>query len=88
MRFYPFGSSSLNQTFNPSAATTASIAQFAASASFGIRAVSASFAIIGVPGLDGAPATCSYTPGSTGDIGLVGLGGNSGGVSVTVPNPV
>lgn len=87
MRFYPFGSSSLNQTFNPSVATTASIAQYAASASYGIRAVSASFALNGVKGLNGVPGTCSYTPGQTGDIGLEGIGGSPGGISVAVPKP-
>jgi len=40
MRFYPFGSSSLNQTYNTSLATTASIASYALSASYGLRAVS------------------------------------------------
>jgi hypothetical protein len=87
MRFYPFGSSSLNQTFNPAVATTASIAQYAASSSYGIRAISASFADNGVKGLNGTPGTCSYTAGQTGDIGLEGIGGSPGGVSVTVPKP-
>ena len=84
MRFYPFGSSSLNQIYNTAAATTASIATYAASASYGVRVVSASLAINGVPGVNGTNGTCSFTPGLTGDIGLQGFGGPAGGVSTVV----
>jgi hypothetical protein len=87
MRFYPFGSSSLNQIYNPSAATTASISSYAASASYGIRVLSASLAINGVPGINGTNGTCSFTPGLTGDIGLQGFGGSAGGVSSVVGKP-
>jgi hypothetical protein len=87
MRFYPFGSSSLNQIYNPSAATTASISNYAASASYGIRVLSASLAINGIPGVNGINGTCSFTPGLTGDIGLQGIGGSAGGVSSVVGKP-
>lgn len=87
MRFYPFGSSSLNQIYNTSAATTASISTYAASASYGIRVLSASLAVNGVPGVNGINGTCSFTAGVSGDIGLPGLGGSTGGVSTVVAKP-
>lgn len=87
MRFYPLGSSSLNQVYNTSLAVTASISSYAASASYGVRVLSASFANQRSPGTPGANGTCSYTAGPTGDIGLTGVGGGSGGVSVAVATP-
>lgn len=87
MRFYPLGSSSLNQLYNTTLAVTASISSYAASASYGVRVLSASYADARLPGLPGAAGTCSYSSGSTGDIGLTGIGGPGGGVSVTVPKP-
>ena len=87
MRFYPFGSSSLNQIYNPLAAVTASISTYAASASYGIRVLSASLATNGVPGVNGTNGTCSFTPGLTGDIGFQGFGGPAGGVSTAVGKP-
>lgn len=87
MRFYPLGSSSLNQVYNTSLAVTASISSYAESASYGVRVLSASFANQRSPGTPGANGTCSYTAGPTGDIGLTGVGGGSGGVSVAVATP-
>ena len=84
MRFYPFGSSSLNQIYNTTLATTASLSSYALSASYAIRITSASYATSGVPGANGS---CSFTPGLTGDIGLQGIGGAAGGVSLPVGVP-
>lgn len=81
MRFYPFGSSSLNQIYNTTLATTASVATYAVSASHATRTVSASYALSGVAGIDGFPGTCSYLPGATGDTGPQGFGGAVGGIS-------
>lgn len=86
MRVYPFGSSSLNQVYNPTAATTASIARYADTAQYGIRVVTASHAINGVRGTDGNNGVCLYTPGPTGDTGPDGFGGTAGGVSVAYPS--
>ena len=87
MRFYPFGSSSLNQIYNTTLATTASLSRYALSASYAIRITSASYATSGVPGANGANGSCSFTPGLTGDIGLQGIGGAAGGVSLPVGVP-
>lgn len=87
MRFYPLGSSSLNQIYNTTLAVTASVTSYAASASYGVRVLSASFANQRSPGTPGTNGTCSYTAGSTGDIGLAGVGGPNGGVSVAVATP-
>lgn len=87
MRFYPLGSSSLNQVYNTTLAVTSSVSAYAASASYGVRVLSASFALTGVTGSVGTPGTCSYTSGSTGDIGLTGIGGSNGGISVPVARP-
>ncbi len=88
MRFYPFGSSSLNQVYNTTLATTASISDYAQTASYGIRIVTASYALSGSPGINGSPGTCSYLPGTTGDTGLQGLGGTRGGVSIAYPSGI
>jgi hypothetical protein len=85
MRFYPFGSSSLNQTYNTALATTASLAAYAESASFGIRVVTASYALQGVRGINGLPGSCSYQPGIPGDTGSQGFGGSNGGISLAYP---
>lgn len=87
MRFYPFGSSSLNQIYNTTLATTASLSTYAASASFTTRILSASFAISGSRGIAGTDGSCSFTPGLTGDIGIQGIGGSAGGVSLAVGVP-
>lgn len=87
MRFYPFGSSSLNQVYNSTLAVTASLSSYAASASYAIRINSASYAISGSPGPAGVDGTCSFTPGITGDVGLQGFGGSAGGVSLPVGVP-
>lgn len=84
MRFYPFGSSSLNQVYNPSAAITASISTYATSASYAIKITSASYALSGSRGVNGTDGTCSFTPGLTGDIGFQGFGGAAGGVSLPI----
>ena len=87
MRFYPLGSSSLNQVYNTTLAVTASVSSYAASASYGVRVLSASFANQRSPGTPGTNGTCSYATGPTGDIGLTGVGGGNGGVSVPVATP-
>lgn len=84
MRFYPFGSSSLNQTYNPALAVTASISDYALSASYGIRVVTASYALAGVSGLTGNPGTCSYQAGPTGPTGSVGRTGAPGSISIAL----
>lgn len=86
MRVYPFGSSSLNVVYNPTAATTASLARYADAAQYGIRVVTASHAIDGVRGTNGNNGVCLYTPGPTGDKGPDGFGGGGGGVSVAYPS--
>lgn len=86
MRLYPFGSSSLNQIYNTDLATTASISAYAETASFGIRVVTASYALQGVRGINGLAGSCSYQPGESGDIGPVGFGGSNGGVSIAYPS--
>lgn len=86
MRFYPFGSSSLNQVYNPGAALTASVSDYADTASYTRNVLTASYAINGVKGLNGAPGSCSYLPGPQGGTGSVGFGGNIGGVSVAYPS--
>lgn len=87
MRFYPFGSSSLNVIYNPSLLTTASVAQYALSASFGFSVASASYALSGSAGINGAPGSCSYAPGPTGDTGPTGFAGFDGGISFPRPKP-
>ena len=86
MRFYPFGSSSLNQVYNPSAAVTASVSLYAASASYGILVVTASYALAGTQGASGSEGSCSYLPGPTGPTGPQGPGGLLGGVAVPYPS--
>ena len=84
MRFYPFGSSSLNQIYNNTLATTASISRYADSASYAIRVASASFAVSGTRGPNGSPGVCNYIAGPTGDTGPVGFTGAPGGISVAL----
>lgn len=86
MRFYPFGSSSLNQIYNTRTIVSASSATYALTASFGTRVVTASYALTGVPGINGLPGSCSYLPGDPGDPGPQGFGGNVGGVSSPYPS--
>lgn len=86
MRFYPFGSSSLNQLYNPALAITASVSLYAITASYGIRVVTASYALSGSAGIPGIPGTCSYLPGTQGETGSLGFGGPAGGVSVPYPS--
>lgn len=86
MRFYPFGSSSLNQVYNPGAALTASLASYADTAGYTIRVLTASYAIDGVRGIDGQPGSCSYQPGLPGGTGPDGFGGNPGGQSAVYPS--
>lgn len=87
MRFYPFGSSSLNQLYNSTLAVTASISDYAASASFTTRAVTASYAISGSPGVNGTNGVCLPIAGPTGDTGLPGLSGTNGKTSFPLPTP-
>jgi hypothetical protein len=82
MRFYPFGSSSLNQVYNITSAITSSISDYAITASYGFRIVTASHALSGVPGINGAEGSCSFVAGPTGDTGPVGFGGSVGGQSI------
>ena len=82
MRFYPFGSSSLNLVYNPQAAQTASFATYAMSASYATRAVSASYARSGSNGINGTDGVCIYQQGPTGDSGSVGPRGRRGSQSV------
>lgn len=84
MRFYPFGSSSLNQLYNNTLATTASVSSYAASASYGVRVASASFAVSGTRGPNGNVGVCNYVAGPTGDTGPTGFTGTTGGVSVAL----
>ena len=86
MRFYPFGSSSLNQVYNPSGAITASVSQYAETASFTRNILSASYAINGVPGLSGSNGSCSYQAGPQGPTGSVGFSGALGGISIAYPS--
>lgn len=86
MRFYPFGSSSLNQVYNTTLAITASISSYALTASYGLRVVTASYALSGSPGVDGTDGTCSYTPGPDGLRGPTGFTGTRGGVSIAQPS--
>lgn len=85
MRFYPFGSSSLNPIFTVSAAATASLAQYARSSSYGFTIRSASQADTGLPGRTGTNGVCTYAVGAKGQKGLTGLTGVIG--SVSVPQP-
>jgi hypothetical protein len=86
MRFYPFGSSSLNQVYNSAVIVTASVSNYAASASYGLTAVTASYALSGSPGIPGTPGSCSYLPGPQGPTGSTGLGGAIGGISIPYPS--
>jgi hypothetical protein len=86
MRFYPFGSSSLNQVYNSAGILTASVSTYAESASYGLTAVTASYALSGSPGISGAPGICNYLAGPAGPTGPTGFGGVVGGVSVSYPS--
>lgn len=88
MRFYPFGSSSLNPAYNVGAVVSASVSQYAASASYGITVVSASHALTGVQGADGLNGSCSYFPGPQGPTGSQGLQGAAGSISVAQPSGI
>ncbi len=81
MRFYPLGSSSFNQVYNTRLATTASVSDYALSASYALQAVTASYVLSGSPGIAGANGTCSYVAGPTGPTGDTGDGGNIGVIS-------
>lgn len=80
MRFYPFGSSPFNPIF-AGTAVSASLAEYARSASFGFTIATASQALVGVRGTDGLPGSCSFIAGPTGDPGTTGLQGQSGYIS-------
>jgi hypothetical protein len=80
MRFYPFGSNPFNPIFSGTA-VSASAAEYARSASFGVTIATASLALVGVRGTNGLPGSCSFVTGSTGDGGTVGLQGQSGYIS-------
>jgi hypothetical protein len=86
MRFYPLGSSSLNQIYNPTLATTASVSLYAETGSYSIRIVSASHAINGVRGIDGTPGICDPQVGLQGPTGSIGFGGAVGGISIAYPS--
>lgn len=88
MRFYPFGSSSLNQIYNTQIITSASNTSYSVTASFGIQVATASYALAGIAGINGLPGSCSYLPGPQGDTGSQGFGGPVGGVSVPYPRGV
>lgn len=87
MRFYPFGSSSLNQLYISSTATSASLSTYALTASFATVVFTASRAVNGIPGSNGIEGQCIYNPGIQGQTGSVGLSGPAGGVSVPLPKP-
>lgn len=86
MRFYPFGSSSLNQVYTPEIALTASVSTYVTSASYGVTAVTASYTLAGIPGIPGAAGICNYLPGPQGPTGSTGFGGAVGGVSSPYPS--
>ena len=86
MRFYPLGSSSLNQIYNTTSVTTASLSSYARSGSYGVRVVSASRAITGVSGANGSSGICDPQPGLQGPTGSIGFGGAIGGVSIAYPS--
>jgi hypothetical protein len=86
MRFYPFGSSSLNQVYNPVGVVTASITSYAESASYGVTAVTASYTLAGIPGISGTSGICNNLPGPTGPTGPTGFGGVVGIVSSPYPS--
>jgi hypothetical protein len=74
MRFYPFGSGSLDLSNIP----TASMSSYALEAHSSLRVVSASRGRNGVPGLQGLPGSCSYAQGPTGPTGDGGTPGLTG----------
>lgn len=86
MRFYPFGSSSLNILYNTQSIVSASVSDYALTASYANRIVTASYALVGVPGINGQPGSCSYLPGPQGDPGPQGFGGDAGGISQPYPS--
>jgi hypothetical protein len=74
MRFYPFGSGSLDITLIP----TASVSDYASQAQSTLRVVSASVAVNGLPGLPGLNGSCSFQAGATGPAGPQGPSGDDG----------
>jgi hypothetical protein len=77
MRFYPFGSGSLDLSNIP----TASVSNYALEAQSTLRVVSASRGVNGIPGMQGLPGSCSYAPGPTGPTGESGTPGATGTIS-------
>jgi hypothetical protein len=77
MRFYPFGSGSLDTSNIP----TASVSSYALEAQSTLRVVSASRGVNGVNGLQGLPGSCSYSQGLTGPTGEGGTPGLTGTIS-------
>lgn len=73
MRYYPFGSGS--SLYTP---VSASVAQYAVTAESFINALSASFAIQGPSGSQGAPGVCVQQPGGQGPQGPSGSQGPNG----------
>jgi len=83
MRFYPFGSGSVDLAL----AVTSSVSDYALSASFATRVFTASRAVNGVPGINGANGTCLYLKGTQGPSGSLGPTGFNGTVSNAFPYP-
>jgi hypothetical protein len=83
MRFYPFGSGSVDTSL----ALTASFATYALTASAATRVFTASVATNGVPGVDGPSGQCIYVKGATGPSGSTGPSGFNGTISNALPYP-
>ena len=83
MRFYPFGSGSIDLTL----AVTASVADYGLTASYATQVFTASRALNGLPGVNGANGQCIYTKGTQGAQGPVGPSGFNGTLSNTFPYP-
>ena len=85
MRFYPFGSSSLNPVYALDSIVSASTATYALTARYTIRIRSSSTADTGLPGPNGATGVCTFTAGPQGDPGNLGPAGLQGVTSSAQP---
>lgn len=86
MKYYPFGSSSFNIAYNTANAITASVSLYADTSSLSVGALSASRAIYGARGANGADGICVYTAGERGNTGTRGPGGDPGIISQPLPS--
>jgi hypothetical protein len=77
VRFYPFGSGSLDISSIP----TASVSSYASATQSTVRVVSASRGKYGIDGLVGINGSCSLQPGPQGDVGAEGPAGPDGTIS-------